>query len=143
MRGGFGQVGHQLQDIAVQAQMGTNAMIIFGQQGSQIASLFGPGGAMLGAILAVGAALSTVLIPSLFSAGENMKKVDDYIDNLIDNFDTLDGALKIEALKQVQKQTKGFQEIIDDANKSIDQSRQSIEYWQSVIYDVDFAGLIR
>ena len=141
MRGGFGQVGHQLQDIAVQAQMGTNAMIIFGQQGSQIASLFGPHGAMIGAFLAVGAAIGSVLIPSLFGAGESMKQVKEYIDGLIDNFDNLDGALKIEALKQVQKQTKGFQEIIDDANKSIDQSRQSIEYWKSVIYDVDFAGL--
>jgi hypothetical protein len=56
IRGGFGQVGHQLQDITIQAQMGTDAFIILGQQGSQIASLFGPGGAMMGALLAVGAA---------------------------------------------------------------------------------------
>lgn len=60
IRGGFGQVGHQVQDIAVQLQGGTDAMIVFGQQGSQIASLFGPGGAALGAILAVGAAAFTV-----------------------------------------------------------------------------------
>jgi len=53
MRGGFGQVGYQIQDMAVQAQMGTNSMIILGQQGSQVASLFGPGGAMIGAVLAV------------------------------------------------------------------------------------------
>ena len=59
VRGGFGQLGHQVQDIAVQLQTGTNAMIVFGQQGSQIASLMGPGGAMIGAILAVGAALIT------------------------------------------------------------------------------------
>ena len=28
IRGGFGQVGHQLQDITIQAQMGTDAFII-------------------------------------------------------------------------------------------------------------------
>jgi hypothetical protein len=59
MRGGFGQVGHQIQDVAVQLQTGTDAMIVFGQQGSQIVSLFGPGGAALGALLAVGAAAFT------------------------------------------------------------------------------------
>lgn len=61
MRGGFGQVGHQIQDVAVQAQMGTNAFVILGQQGSQIASLFGPGGALIGALLAVGAAIAVGL----------------------------------------------------------------------------------
>ncbi len=64
MRGGMGQVGHQVQDVAVQMQMGTDAMIIFGQQGSQIASLFGPGGALLGALLAVGAAAAGPLYDS-------------------------------------------------------------------------------
>ena len=77
MRGGFGQVGYQIQDMAVQAQMGTNSMIILGQQGSQVASLFGPGGAMIGAVLAVAAALSTVLIPNLFGASKALKKLKD------------------------------------------------------------------
>jgi uncharacterized 2Fe-2S/4Fe-4S cluster protein (DUF4445 family) len=49
-----GQLGFQVQDIAVQLQSGTNAMIVFGQQGSQIAGAFGPGGAILGAVIAVG-----------------------------------------------------------------------------------------
>ena len=59
VRGGFGQLGHQVQDIAVQLQGGTDAMIVMGQQGGQIASLMGPGGAMVGAFLAVGAAVFT------------------------------------------------------------------------------------
>lgn len=66
MRGGLGQVGHQIQDIAVQAQMGTNGLIILGQQGSQIASLFGAQGAIIGAILALGAAIGTAFLPELF-----------------------------------------------------------------------------
>lgn len=59
IRGGFGQLGHQVQDVAVQLQGGTDAMIVMGQQGGQIASIFGPGGAIIGAFLAVGAAAFT------------------------------------------------------------------------------------
>lgn len=73
MRGGLGQVGHQVQDIAVQLQMGTNAMIVFGQQGSQIASLFGPQGAMIGAVLAVGAAIGVSFMSDV-KKGENALK---------------------------------------------------------------------
>lgn len=75
MRGGLGQVGHQVQDIAVQLQMGQNAMLIFGQQGSQIASLFGPHGAILGAFLAVGAALGTAFMPGVFGATKALDKL--------------------------------------------------------------------
>ena len=77
MRGGLGQLGHQVQDVAVQLQMGQNALLIFGQQGSQVASLFGQNGALIGAVLAVGAALGTYFMPKVFSskdALEEMKK---------------------------------------------------------------------
>jgi len=60
MRGSTAQLGMQIQDVAIQAQMGTNAFVILGQQGSQIASLFGPGGALLGAAIAIGAAMFNV-----------------------------------------------------------------------------------
>jgi hypothetical protein len=119
MRGGFGQVGHQLQDIAVQAQMGTNAMIIFGQQGSQIASLFGPGGAMIGAVLAVGAALSTVLIPNLFGTSNAMKELTDKQKDLINKINQLDGVLKLEALRQANLALEYQNTIIKDASTNI------------------------
>lgn len=76
IRGGFGQVGHQIQDVAVQAQMGTDAFIILGQQGSQVASLFGPGGAMLGALLAVGAAIKVGLTSEVADASQ---EVEDFV----------------------------------------------------------------
>ena len=75
MRGGFGQIGHQVQDIAVQLQTGTDAMIVFGQQGSQIASLFGSRGAMLGAIFAVGAALYTSFKPAVDDSKDSLKSL--------------------------------------------------------------------
>lgn len=53
----LGMLSMQVQDIAVQAQMGTAAMTILAQQGSQVASIFGPGGAILGGVIALGGAL--------------------------------------------------------------------------------------
>ena len=87
MRGGMGQLGHQVQDVAVQLQMGQNAMLILGQQGSQVASLFGQNGALIGAVLAVGAALATYLAPKLFSskdALEELKKTAEETSKILD-----------------------------------------------------------
>jgi hypothetical protein len=53
----MGNVGMQVQDIAVQAQMGTSALTIMAQQGSQLASIFGPSGMIIGGLVAVGGAL--------------------------------------------------------------------------------------
>ena len=64
LRGQAQNLGWQLQDVAVQAQMGTNGLIILGQQGSQLASGFGPTGALVGAAIAVGAAIGGVAIKS-------------------------------------------------------------------------------
>jgi hypothetical protein len=72
MRGSTAQLGMQIQDMAVQAQMGTNSLIILGQQGPQIASLFGPGGAVLGAFIAIGAAIANVA----FGAKDAAKEID-------------------------------------------------------------------
>ncbi len=94
MRGGLGQVGHQVQDIAVQLQMGTNAMIVFGQQGSQIASLFGPQGAMIGAILAVGAAIAV-------SFARDAKQGEDALKDLLER--TKEYAAEVENLSQISR----------------------------------------
>lgn len=126
MRGGFGQVGYQIQDMAVQAQMGTNSMIILGQQGSQVASLFGPGGAMIGAVLAVAAALSTVLIPNLFGASKALKKLKDDQKDVIDNFDKLAPVLQKLALSQVTDELKSNADVISDAEKKINLYRLAL-----------------
>ena len=82
MKGGMSGVGFQLQDIAVQAQMGTSAFAILGQQGSQIASLFGPGGAIVGAFIAVGAALASVLAPSLMESKTSTELLEESLSEL-------------------------------------------------------------
>ena len=73
MRGGMNQLGYQVQDIAVQLQMGTNPFTVLAQQGSQVASIFGAGGALFGAVLAIGGALAMNLMPKLFKTGDAMK----------------------------------------------------------------------
>lgn len=82
MKGGMSGVGFQLQDIAIQAQMGTSAFVILGQQGSQIASMFGPGGAMVGAFIAVGAALAGVLAPSLMESKSSSELLEESLSAL-------------------------------------------------------------
>ena len=86
MRAGFGQLGHQIQDVAVQLQMGQQAMLVFAQQGSQIASLFGPWGAAAGAVMAVGGALAMTLIP-------NLKETKIEADEVVERFNRLRDAM--------------------------------------------------
>ena len=109
MRGGLGQVGHQVQDIAVQLQMGQNALLIFGQQGSQIASLFGKNGALIGALLAVGAAIGTTLAPKLFSsktAMEDLKKTSEETSKILE-VDFLSSTAKLtESFAKLSKESK-------------------------------------
>ena len=108
MRGGLGQIGHQVQDVAVQLQGGTDAMIVFGQQGSQVASLFGPHGAMLGAVLAVGAALFTSFKPAVDDSKESLKDIIKTIKEQTVELGLLTEAQK--AYQQIQKQ-----DVIDEA----------------------------
>jgi hypothetical protein len=52
----LGGVSMQVQDIAVQLQMGTQASTVLAQQGSQLLSAFGAGGAIAGGVIAIGGA---------------------------------------------------------------------------------------
>lgn len=52
----MGGVAMQVQDIAVQLQMGARGSTVLAQQGSQILSAFGAGGAIAGGVLAIGGA---------------------------------------------------------------------------------------
>ena len=119
MRGGLGQVGHQVQDVAVQLQMGQNAMLVFGQQGSQVASLFGQRGAMIGAIIAVGAAIATYMMPNMKKASDAMNDLKSDGDSLIDRFDDLNGALRDLALKKVTEKIEAQRLVISNAKAEI------------------------
>jgi len=64
----LGNVGNQIQHIAVQAQSGTSAITILAQQGPQLLSGFGPQGAIAGAVLALGALILSSMIKSTDAA---------------------------------------------------------------------------
>ena len=75
LRGVAGNLGFQLQDVAVQAQAGTSAFVILGQQGSQLASSFGPGGAVFGAVIAIASAIGGVLYTAMKKTGAETVKL--------------------------------------------------------------------
>lgn len=119
IRGGMGQMGHQVQDVAVMLQSGQNPLIILGQQGSQVASLFGPQGAIIGAFLAVGAAIGTSMLPAFFKASKAVKELKEEGDNLVSRFDELGGVLKAEAIRQNAEEMDNLREVISDSEEEI------------------------
>lgn len=92
MRGSTQQVSYQLQDIAVQAQMGTSAFTILGQQGPQLASAFGPGGAVAGAFIAFGAILGGLVYNHLTGTTKEMEALEEAANKLTDDITRLTAA---------------------------------------------------
>lgn len=127
IRGVATGIGYQMQDIAVQLQMGTNPLMVFAQQGSQIASLFGPTGAIAGAVIAIGGALAGALIPNLFKTGEAAEDVADKVAALVSEMDKLDMAQRrvVETANQYRISDK--QAEYDELTKSIEKQRQEVE----------------
>lgn len=122
MRGGFGQIGHQIQDVAVQLQGGTDAMIVFGQQGSQIASLFGQGGAMLGAVLAISAGIAGPFIKSLTESTSLLEDLEKEARSTTASLDKLTGVQrKLAESMLLQRQaevTKALGEAQDELTRA-------------------------
>lgn len=87
MRGIAQNLGWQLQDVVVQAQMGTDAFIIMSQQGSQFAAAFGPLGALIGAGIAIAGAAMPALINYLDDAEDSTTDLEDATKRLNEVFD--------------------------------------------------------
>ena len=126
MRGVAGQLGFQVQDIAVQLQSGTNAMIVFGQQGSQIAGAFGPGGAILGAVIAVGAAVGTMLVASFSNGSQSAKDLKAEIDGLTENFEALGEAARAVYIRELTKEMEDHIETLDELKLKYISSRNEL-----------------
>ncbi|MGL5390006.1 MAG: phage tail length tape measure family protein [Shewanella sp.] len=120
MRGATQNLSYQLQDIAVQAQMGTNGLTILAQQGPQIASVFGPAGAAVGALIGIGALIASVGSASGTTAMD--------IDDLIEKVDSL-------GVAQLKYQELLAREVAEQArldNQRI-QSATQLGYYQSQV----------
>ena len=136
MRGGVGQLGHQFQDIAVQVQGGTDAMIVFGQQGSQIASLFGPGGAVLGAVLAIGAAAAGPLIEAFTGSSKALKELRDSALEATPTLDKLTGALRAQQKIATRRELKA---LLIDQEKALNKLNETTD----VMERLDLKSLIQ
>ena len=126
MRGSVQQVSWQLQDVAVQAQMGTSAFTILGQQGPQLASIFGPGGAVVGAFIAFGAMAAGVLYTTLSGASKLTKELTKATENLFEQTDELNGALKELAMLQAAKRQEELKKAITEATAAMEVSKTVI-----------------
>lgn len=126
LRGGAGQVGHQIQDIAVQLQMGTNAMIVFGQQGSQIASLFGPQGAMIGAVLAVGAAISVAFTKDVAKGNSALQSMRDQIEENIEKTGELKNEFIDFLILDFAKQQQDHMRAMRETNRELSNQEDMI-----------------
>lgn len=138
LRGVATGLGYQMQDIAVQLQSGTNAMLVLGQQGSQIASLFGPAGAVAGAVIAIGAAVGASLVPSLFSGADAAEDLDNAFDRLEATMKrTKEGTFElteeIRALARINKEAAQLQirvaqqDALDAAKAAVRQLREELD----------------
>ena len=117
MRGATQQASFQLQDIAVQAQSGTDAFIIIGQQGPQLASIFGPGGAVFGALIAFGALIGGLLVSQLNTASEAFEALDEDMKTLGEKFDALGPAAKAYERSLSVKTVENFDKAIAELSK--------------------------
>lgn len=155
MRGMSGQLGHQIQDVAVQMQMGTNGLLVFAQQGSQVASLMGPSGPMIGAILAIGAAMSMAFIPQTEKASKVTRDYNEELKKIIEktqvltnvNRDAAAAMLAVEIASE-RKELKRLKDERQDAIKGIHMSsranqlnNQAVE--QGMVGAGSYAGVLK
>jgi chromosome segregation ATPase len=132
IRGVAGNLGFQLQDIAVQAQAGTSAFVILGQQGSQLASAFGPGGAVLGAVIAVASAIGGVLFTSLKETSAEIKdKFNPSIDEMKEKMDELTKAQAEFAIIQLRKDMEPLANVARSTAAQVEYLTKQIQKYPS------------
>lgn len=150
LRGQAQNLGWQLQDVAVQAQMGTNALVILGQQGSQLASGFGATGALVGAAIAVVSAIAGVA----FSSSKASKKVGDFTADINELASSLEGISELsptqmekvfldtqKQLKSLGKEYKGFDKDVIQAKKGVELSQKTITYNESKLAELRLGNM--
>jgi hypothetical protein len=117
-----GAIGLQMQDVAVQAQMGTSAVTILAQQGTQIASIFGPQGAIVGALIGVGAVAAKVFYDMAVAAAVTGEAMEDVGETIKEAFSQNTTREIEEFNKSLSSQTQ-FADILRQAEYSLYEAR--------------------
>jgi hypothetical protein len=141
-RAQMGQLGHQVQDIAVQLQMGMNPLMVFAQQGSQIAAVFGAGGAVVGALLATAAAIGSALLPALFKANEEFDKFVNRVKGVTLDFKDMSQGLREAIVFGAQKEVEKANKAYDDQLEALDGIVENIKHYQEMVAEGRDAGII-
>lgn len=110
----IGMGAMQMQDVAVQMQMGTKMSTILAQQGSQLLSIFGPGGMILGGLVAVGG-----MFYSMQQAGvEALKALKAEADNFDASLNKLKSGGVMEMIDGMEKMKKRAEEMREASSKA-------------------------
>jgi hypothetical protein len=138
----FGNLGAQIQDMAVQASSGTSALIILAQQGPQIASAFGPVGVAVGAAIAIAAAaaigfgvMGSAQEKAAKAAELQKSKTEDLLSTLgiaKNNVDQLTAAFDLLTKAQQGAVTANIQAGFDRATEEADAARKQVEQLSTV-----------
>jgi len=129
-RAQMGQLGHQVQDIAVQLQMGMNPLMVFAQQGSQIAAVFGAGGAVVGALLATAAAIGSALLPALFKANEEFDKFLGRVKAVTLDLKDMNQATREAVITGAEKEVQKANKAYNDQVKLLDDIIEKIKFYK-------------
>ena len=154
LHGASQQLGWQLQDVAVQAQMGTSAFVIFSQQGSQLAAAFGPTGALVGALIAVGGALGGVAYKA-YTAEVSTKELTDATTQLGTVLDSTENGVnglaealvrlaqknELAARSQISLAMVNAKIAAEGAQQAINKASESMDSWLSAKGDITDAGI--
>ena len=131
----FGAAGLQLQDVVVQAQMGTSAFTIIAQQGSQFAGIFGPGGAVIGAVIALSAALGGVLWAALRSSSNLIDELALSAEELADSLEKVTTvAIAQNAINQITKDSEKAAEAIKDTEGELKKLQERVERRRDIVF---------
>ena len=133
MKGSTQQVSYQLQDIAIQAQMGTNAFTILGQQGPQLASVFGPGGAVAGAVISFAALLGGVMFAGLKDTSETMEEVEQRATDLAAKLNELSEEDKKVVLRQLTSQLEKSKEALEAQELVITRAKIALDTYATQV----------
>lgn len=130
--------GVQMQDVIVQAQMGTSPFTILAQQGSQLAGVFGPTGALIGGVIALGAALGGILWRSMDAASAKAEEMRAELDKL---YETTERA-KMTALRdQIDAQESALKSLREQAKAtSADMQRFGEAVQSPILRDTNMKG---
>lgn len=120
LRGQMSNVGFQLQDIAVQMQMGVNPAVILAQQGSQLVSGLNP---LAGAVIAVGGALVGALIPGLMGSSDASEQLNTKIKDLNKSYETL----TVNQRASLANEQRDIQKSLNERKKDIQEEIAILE----------------